>query len=197
MPGSPDILCIGIRNLSMHLRDLSLSGLSASPELFWPTVEQQQPQSASAPTSPPSWPHLETLYLKLEPLDSYGRFYAAQNTPVESTKRALQRPMRGLHQLIAAAGRAVSQGGMPRLQMMLLEIEDPRLQVMLNLDGDERGDFRLEWLSQPPVEWTDEVLDAWGLDWRMCEVEEERWVMEEGKVAEAYWSFAANLVPWR
>ncbi|KAF4535217.1 uncharacterized protein LTHEOB_12698 [Lasiodiplodia theobromae] len=93
-PGSPDILCIAIRNLSMYLRDLRLEDLRVSPELFWPTVEQQRQQ--------PLWPHLETLYLNFEPVDSYGRFYAdpipeelaynaTQNTPVESIKRALPR----------------------------------------------------------------------------------------------------------
>lgn len=71
-PGSPDILCIGIRNLSMYLRDLRLEDLRVSPELFWPTVEQQQQQSASGPTSQPLWPHLETLYLTFDPEDSYG-----------------------------------------------------------------------------------------------------------------------------
>lgn len=85
--------------------------------------------------------------------------------------------------------------------MMLLEIEARGLQVMLNFDGDERGNggnFRLEWLSQPPVVWTDEVLEAWGLDWRMCEVGEEGWVIEEGTVVkQAAWSLVANLVPWR
>lgn len=91
---------------------------------------------------------------------------------------------------------------------MLLEVYERRgvferrgLQATLNFDGDERGNggnFRLEWLSQPPVVWTDEVLEAWGLDWRMCEVGEEGRVIEKGEVVkEACWSLVADLVPWR
>lgn len=84
---------------------------------------------------------------------------------------------------------------------MMLGIEARGLKVMLNFDGDERrngGNFRLEWVSQPPVVWTDEVLEAWGLDWRMCEVVEEGRVIKQMIVVkEAAWSLVANLVPWR
>ncbi|KAK0638109.1 hypothetical protein DIS24_g10146 [Lasiodiplodia hormozganensis] len=206
-PHTPDTLCIGIRDLSTRLRHLSLDAVRVSPAIFWPAdVEQQQQQQ------PPSWPQLEVLELILEPVDSYGTFYAdptpseiaynaANHTParpIESITRLVPRPERGLHQLVTAAGRAAFRGGggMPRLRELRVELPDKcglAVELFFGQDWKGEGNFRLEWTSRPPVPWTDEIVEAWGIEWNMCEIDSEE-ADEDGDGG--YWNLE-TMVPWR
>ncbi|KAL1615544.1 hypothetical protein SLS54_008949 [Diplodia seriata] len=184
----PDILCINLRrHLATHLRDLRLDCLRVSPALFWPSAFEQQQQQQQPPPSPPSWPHLEILEVVFEQQDSYGLFHAdhtvdeltnyttlpARDRMILSLTRSIPRPERGLYQLFAAAGRAVRLGGMPRLERLHMELHAIGQDVKFffgRKDWDVDEEFEIDWKSIPSVEWTDEVLEAWGLAWEDCRV---------------------------
>lgn len=78
-PGGPDTFCINLRTLSTHLRHLHLEQARISAALFWPGADEKNQASL------PSWPHLETLLIQLEPVDSYGML-----TPVCTPSNRMQ-----------------------------------------------------------------------------------------------------------
>ncbi|KAF4536482.1 uncharacterized protein LTHEOB_2243 [Lasiodiplodia theobromae] len=86
-PGGPDTFCINLRTLSTHLRHLHLEQARISAALFWPGADEKNQASL------PSWPHLETLLIQLEPVDSFGRFYA-DPTPEEVACNASHNELR-------------------------------------------------------------------------------------------------------
>ncbi|KKY15267.1 hypothetical protein UCDDS831_g07727 [Diplodia seriata] len=195
----PDILCINLRrHLATHLRDLRLDFLRVSPALFWPSAfEQQQP-----PPSPPSWPHLENFWLIFEQQDSYGLYHADPTLDLdelthwtESTTHSIARPERGLYQLVAAAGRAVRLGNMPRLGCLEMELHANGQDVRFSLgrrDEKWNGQFMINWGSAPSVEWTDEVLEAWGLTREDYQV-----IRPEGDDRDEWdWLDMRAVVPW-
>ncbi|KAB2573742.1 hypothetical protein DBV05_g7554 [Lasiodiplodia theobromae] len=173
-PGGPDTFCINLRTLSTHLRHLHLEQARISAALFWPGADEKKQASV------PSWPHLETLLIQLEPVDSYGRFYA-DPTPEEVAYNASHNELRPWDPI---EHREDDTGFAAKLEL-----------YENHVNGGKRKDGRLRWswYITPAMRLADDLLEAWGLQWDEVEIWEEEGDREEDN---GLWT-AEALIPWR
>ncbi|KAF2143957.1 uncharacterized protein K452DRAFT_356929 [Aplosporella prunicola CBS 121167] len=108
-----DQLCIGLRDLSMRLRHLSLEGICVSPALFWPGKDE-----SGANTAALFWPNLETVKVEFERFTSFGQWLLDLDPELIWTgdpSRTVPKP-EIIGPIFAAAGRAAQC--MPALTRM-------------------------------------------------------------------------------